>query len=72
MQEKSEIHPEVMKNHEKQHLSVSICQVARKDGEPVVSFVLRVGLEGGKLESNDGSLAWNLILVVGKMIFPIL
>lgn len=61
-----------MKNHEKQHVSVSICQVARKDGEPVVSFVLGVGLEDGKLELNDGSLAGNLILVVGKLIFPIL
>ena len=50
IQEKSEIHPEAMKNP-------SICQVARKDGEPVVNFVLGVGLEGGKLELNDGSLA---------------
>ena len=31
-----------------------------------------MGLEGGKLELNDGSLGRKSHLVVGKMIFPIL
>ena len=33
---------------------------------------LGVGLEGGKLELNDGSLGRKSHLVVGKTIFPIL